>query len=210
MGKFTKIPATAFDEMQLNAGVLLKTFTPESATVELTNILGATSGGFKFADTVTYRDDGEDVDNCPKNMKELKKIDSHEVKASGTFVTVTADRVKSLMAAADVSDTKITPRNNLKDEDFTELWWVGDYSSKNGETNGGFIAIHMMNVLNTGGFQIQTGDKAKGQFAFEYMAHYSMDAQDEVPYEVYVKAGSEEAMMAASVQASGDVAESEE
>lgn len=192
MGKFTKISETAFNEMQLNAGVLLKTFDPESATIELTNILGATSGGFKFSDTVTYRDDGEYVDNCPKNMKELKKIDGREVKASGTFVTVTADRVKSLMAAADVSATKITPRDNLKDEDFTDLWWVGDYSSKNGETKGGYIAIHMISVLNTGGFQIQTGDKSKGQFAFDYMAHYSMKAQNKVPYEVYVKAGEEE------------------
>lgn len=193
MGKFTKIPETAFDEMQLNAGVLLNTFEPSSASISLENILGATSGGFKFSDTITYRDDGDDVDNCPKNMMELKKVDSREVKASGTFVTVTAERVKSLMAAADVSSTKITPRDSLKDEDFTDLWWVGDYSSKNGETKGGYIAINMMNVLNTGGFQIQTGDRAKGQFAFEYMAHYSMEAQGTVPYEVYVKAGEEEA-----------------
>ena len=187
--KFTKIPETAFEEIQLNAGVLLKSFEPSSASIELTNIIGATTGGFKFADAVTYTDFGEDIDNCPKNMMELKKIDTHEVTASGTYVTINANLVKSLIGAADVSDTKITPRNDLTTEDFTDLWWVGDYSSKNGETKGGYIAIHMMNTLNTGGFQIQTGDKVKGQFAFSYMAHYSMDAQDTVPYEVYVKAG---------------------
>lgn len=191
--KFTKIPETAFQEIQLNAGVLLKSFEPTTGAIELTNILGATTGGFQFADTVTYMDFGEDIDNCPKNMKELKKIDTHEVKASGTYVTINASLVQSLIGAADVADTKITPRNDLKDEDFTDLWWVGDYSDKNGETNGGYIAIHMMNTLSTGGFQIQTGDKTKGQFAFEYTAHYSMEAQDTVPYEVYVKAGTEEA-----------------
>lgn len=191
--KFTKIPETAFQEIQLNAGVLLKSFEPTTGAIELTNILGATTGGFQFADTVTYMDFGEDIDNCPKNMKELKKIDTHEVKASGTYVTVNASLVQSLIGAADVADTKITPRNDLKDEDFTDLWWVGDYSDKNGEKNGGYIAIHMMNTLSTGGFQIQTGDKTKGQFAFEYTAHYSMEAQDTVPYEVYVKAGTEEA-----------------
>jgi hypothetical protein len=190
--KFTKIPETAFQEIQLNAGVLLKSFEPTTGAIELTNILGATTGGFKFADTVTYMDFGEDIDNCPKNSKELKKIDTHEVKASGTYVTVNAALVQSLIGAADVADTKITPRNDLKDEDFVDLWWVGDYSDKNGETNGGYIAIHMMNTLSTGGFQIQTGDKTKGQFAFEYTAHYSMEAQDTVPYEVYVKAGTEE------------------
>lgn len=192
MAKFTKIPETAFQEIQLNAGVLLSTFEPTSGAIDVGNILGATTGGFQFSDTVTYTDFGDDIDNCPKNMMELKKIDSHEVKASGTYVTVTAAQVKSLIGPADVDDTKITPRNDLLDTDFTDLWWVGDYSDKNGETNGGFIAIHMMNVLSTGGFQIQTSDKAKGQFAFEYMAHYSMEAQDTVPYEVYVKAGTAE------------------
>lgn len=190
--KYTKIPETAFEEIQLNAGVLLKTFEPSTAEISLENILGATTGGFQFADAVTYTDFGEDIDNCPKNMKELKKIDTHEVTASGTYVTVNASLVQSLIGAADVADTKITPRNDLQDKDFTDLWWVGDYSSKNGETNGGYIAIHMMNVLSTGGFQIQTTDKAKGQFAFTYMAHYSMKAQDVVPYEVYVKAGTDE------------------
>lgn len=192
MAKFTKIPETAFQEMQLNAGVLLSTFEPTTGAIDVSNILGATTGGFQFSDTVTYTDFGEDIDNCPKNMMELKKIDSHEVKASGTYVTVTPAQVKSLIGAADVADTKITPRNDLATTDFTDLWWVGDYSDMNGETNGGFIAIHMMNVLSTGGFKIQTSDKAKGQFAFEYMAHYSIEAQDTVPYEVYVKAGTAE------------------
>ena len=81
---------------------------------------------------------------------------------------------------------------DLTDEDFSDIWFVGDYSDKNGETKGGFVAIHMMSALSTAGFSWQTGDKAKGQFAFEYTAHYSMDAQDTVPFEIYVKAGADE------------------
>lgn len=192
MAKFTKIPETAFQEIQLNAGVLLKTFEPTSAAVETANIVGATSGGVNFTAVPTFMDFGEDIDNCPKNMKELKQLDTWEVKMSGTFVTVDADLTKMLVGVADVADTKITPRNDLKTEDFTDLWWVGDYSDKNGETNGGFCAIHMMNTLSTGGFAIQTGDKAKGQFAFEFTAHYAMEAQDTVPFEIYVKAGKDE------------------
>ena len=57
--------------------------------------------------------------------------------------------------------------------------------------NAGFCAIHLINALNTGGFQIQSGDKAKGQFAFTFTGHYSMDAQDTVPYEIYIKQGGE-------------------
>ena len=193
--KYTKIPETTFQNLQLNAGVLLSTFNPESATVANESIIGATTGGINFTATPTYIDFGEDIDNCPKNMKELKKLDSWEAKCSGTFVTIDTAVAKSLIGAADIgtSDTtKVTPRNDLAQSDFDDIWIVGDYSDKNGDTNGGFIAIHMMNALSTGGFQIKTEDKAKGQFAFEYTAHYSMSAQGTVPFEVYVKAGTAE------------------
>lgn len=195
MPKFTKIPENTFDNIQLNAGILLSTFTPADGSVDLENILGATNGGFQFSDVPTFIDFGEDIDNCPKNMKELKQVDTREVTASGTFVTISTKLAKSLMGTADIGSpdtTKVTPRDDILDTDFTDLWWVGDYSSKNGETKGGFVAIHMMNVLSTGGFSIQTGDKAKGQFAFTYTAHYSMAAQTTVPYEVYIKAGTDE------------------
>ena len=193
--KYTKIPENTFQNIQLNAGVLLSSFTPSSATVSDEAIIGATTGGINFTATPTYIDFGEDIDNCPKNMKELKKLDSWEVKCSGTFVTVGTSVAKSLIGAADIGTpdtTKVTPRNDLAQSDFNDIWIVGDYSDKNGDTNGGFIAIHMMNALSTGGFQIQTADKAKGQFAFEYTAHYSMSAQGTVPFEVYVKAGTAE------------------
>ena len=192
--KFTQIPTTAMKEMQLNAGILLDEFTP--ATAEVSGIIGATSGGIKFSATPTYSDFGEDIDNCPKNMMELKRLDSVEVKISGTFVTMNKENARRLMAAADIdtsNSTKITPRNDLSVDDFADLWWVGDYSDKNGAKNGGFVAIHVMNALNTGGFQLQTGDKSKTQFPFEFTGHSSIAAQDVVPYEVYIKAGTEEA-----------------
>ena len=190
--KYTKIPETTFKNLQLNAGVLLSSFNPESATVADESIIGATTGGVNFTATPTFSDYGEDIDNCPKNMMELKKLDSWEISMSGTYVTVDANAVKALVGAADVSGNKITPRNDVLLSDFTDVWWVGDYSDKNGETNGGFVAIHMMNALSTGGFAIQTSDNGKGNFAFTYTAHYSMDAQDTVPFEVYVKAGTAE------------------
>ena len=50
----------------------------------------------------------------------------------------------------------------------------------------------MMDALSTGGFQLKTADKSKGQMAFEYTAHYSITQQDVVPYELYIKAGTAE------------------
>ena len=191
--KFTQIPSDTFEKIQLNAGLLVEGFTPSSGTI--TNIIGATSGGINFTATPTFKDFGENVDNCPKNTMELKKIESIEAKMSGTFVTVSAAVAKTLVGAADVGTTdttKVTPRNELTADDFDDLWWVGDYSDKNGDTNGGFVAIHLMNALSTGGFQLQSTDKEKGTYAFEFTGHYSIEEPDTVPFEIYVKAGSAE------------------
>ena len=193
--KFTKIPTTAFQELQLNAGILASEFTPATGTLTDTNILGATSGGVNFTAVPSFIDMGADVDNCPKNTKELKKLDGWDIKMSGTYVTVDTARAKSLIGTADIDDTdstKIVPRNSIESTDFDDIWWIGDYSDQNGATNGGFMAIHMMNALSTGGFAVQTGDKTKGQFAFEYTAHFSNSARDTVPFEVYIKAGTAE------------------
>lgn len=192
MAKFTKIPEESFKTMQLNAGIILRTFEPETGTVTNSAIMGATSGGIKFSAVPTFVDQGEDVDNCPKNMMELKKLDTWDIKMSGTFVSAAAQAIKEMIAAADIKTattlSTITPRNDLKTEDFIDVWWVGDYSDDNTEESGGFVAIHMMRSLNSGGFQLQSGDNAKGQFPFEYTAHYSMDTQEVVPFEVYVMA----------------------
>ena len=187
--KYTKIPETTFQNLQLNEGVLLSDFDPTAAEVANEAIIGATTGGVNFTAVPAFSDYGEDIDNCPKNMMELKKLDSWDINMSGTYVTVDVNAVKSLVGAADVEGEKITPRNDVKLSDFTDVWWVGDYSDQNGETNGGYVAIHMMNTLSTGGFAIQSNDNGKGNFAFTYTAHYSMDAQETVPFEVYVKAG---------------------
>ena len=193
--KFTQIPANTFKEIQLNAGVLLSEFTPSTATLTPANILGATSGGISFTATPEYTDFAEDIDNAPKNMKEFKQLDSWEATMSGTFVSMTAALAKTLVGAGVIDSTdatKIVPRNDLDQADFADLWWVGDYSDKTGNTNGGFIAIHLLNALSTGGFQIQSSDKGKGNFAFEFTGHYSNSAQDTVPFELYVKAGTAE------------------
>lgn len=196
MAKFTKIPADTFKQLQINAGIILKDFAPTTGTFKAADQIGATTGGITFSATPTFSDYGADVDNCPKNMKEMKRLESVEAKTSGTFVTVSTAVAKSLIAAADIDTqdtTKVVPRLDLDDSDFDDLWIVGDYSDKNGEQQGGFIAIHMMNALSTGGFQMKTSDKVKGQFAFEYTAHFTMADQTKVPFEIYIKTGEAEA-----------------
>lgn len=194
--KFTKIPSDAFQKLQINAGILTTDFTPATGTIGHSGQIGATTGGVSFTATPSYSDYGEDIDNCPKNMMELKKLDEWDVKMAGVFVNADTSIAKTLVGAADIGTTdttKVTPRNDISTDDFKDIWLVGDYSDKNGETNGGFIAIKLINALSTGGFQLQTADKAKGQFAFEFTGHYSMSDQDKVPFEIYIKAGTAEA-----------------
>ena len=188
--KYTKIPTDTFKKIQLNAGVLVGSFTP--ATGEYTNLLGATTGGNDFKAEPSYTDFGDDIDNCPKNMMELKKLESWAVGLQGTFVTVSTTLAKRLVGAADIDsqdDKHVIPRNELIASDFSDLWWVGDYSDENTGSSAGFIAIHMLNTLNTAGFEIKSTDKGKGQFAFEFTGHYSMNDQDKVPFEIYIKEG---------------------
>lgn len=196
--RFTKIPETTFQELQLNAGVLLPKFSVDMTQEEVeANIIAATTGGISFAADPTYSDFGEDIDNCPVNVKEMKKLDSWAVSMSGSFVTINPTLAKRLIGAADIDEndaTKIVPRNNVdSDTDFEDIWWVGDYSNVNDENTGGCVAIHMLNSLSTGGFHTQSGNNEKNQFDFEFTGHYSIENQDTVPFELYIVSGTSDA-----------------
>lgn len=198
--KFTQIPTDTFKKLQLDAGILTTDFDPATGELTASNIIGATSGGVSFEATPSFSDFGEDIDNCPKNTKELKKLDSWEAKMSGAFVTMDTKAAKSIVGAAAIASddqTKVVPSNSVDANDFKNIWWVGDYSDINedGSSTGkaGFIAIKLINALSTGGFKIQSGDKAKGTFEFEYTGHYSIENTDIVPFELYIKAGSADA-----------------
>lgn len=190
MQKFTQVPSDTFEHLQLNAGILVDEFYPE--TGEIGSILGATTGGINFNSNPSFLDFGEDVDNIPNGMKELKHLQQYDPTMSGTFLTVTPEVAKMLVGAADVDGIKIVPRAELLASDFEEVWWVGDYSDVNTGEDAGFLAIRLMNALNTAGFQIQSTKNNKGQLAFEYHGHYSIQEQDVVPFEIYVKGGSED------------------
>lgn len=188
MQKFTRVPDDTFEKLQLNAGILVDSFTP--ATGEIGNILGATTGGINFTTNPEFTDFGEDIDNVPNNMMELKHLNSFDPQMSGTFLTCTPALAKSLVGAADIDVTDAThvvPRAELLSTDYSDVWWIGDYSDVNTGANAGFLAIHLMNALNTAGFQIQSTKNEKGQLAFEYHGHYSIENQETVPFEIYVK-----------------------
>lgn len=166
--------------------MLLKKFTPATPAAPADeDIICATTGGINATCVPTYSDLGEDVDNCPVNMKELKHLDSWECKLSFTSLGLSANAIKLALGAADIGDTSaskqdtITPRRDLKQTDFTDLWWVGD------RADGGCVAIQIKNALSTGGFSLQTTKNGKGQLSVELTGHVSIDAQDTMPMVFY-------------------------
>ena len=189
MGKFTVIPQSTFEELQLDAGVILKKFTPATPAAPADeDIVCATTGGINVSCVPTYSDMGEDVDNCPVNMKELKHLDSWECKMSFTSLGTSSESIRLALGAADIDTTgksKITPRRDLKQTDFADLWWVGD------RADGGMVAICLKNALSTGGFTLQTTKNGKGKVSVELTGHVSMSAQDEMPMEFYSAAPAE-------------------
>lgn len=183
MGMFTVIPQSTFEEMQLDAGVILTTFDPTKPAAPADEaIVCATTGGINVSAVPTYSDMGADVDNCPVNMKELKHLDSWECKMSFTSLGTSPASIKMALGAADIDGTnssKIVPRMDLAQTDFSDLWWVGD------RADGGLVAARLINALSTGGFTIKTTKAGKGQVSVELTGHVSISAQKVVPIEFY-------------------------
>lgn len=181
MGKFTVIPQSTFNDLQLDAGVLLNTFNPTTPVAPADSaIICATTGGINVSCVPTYSDMGEDVDNCPNNTKELKHLDGWECKLSTTSLGTSPELIKLALGAADISNTsKIVPRKDLEQTDFADLWWVGD------RADGGMVAVKLINALSTGGFTLQTTKNGKGQITIELTGHVSINAQSTMPMEFY-------------------------
>lgn len=182
MGAFTAISQDAFDSMQLEAGVLLKSFNPANPTAPSDNdIVCATTGGIKPSCVPTYSDMGADVDNCPNNTLELKHLDAWECKLGFTALNVTEDMILLALGAADKDSSTgaIKPRKNIKPEDFKELWWVGD------RADGGCAAIKLINAISTAGLSMQTNKNGKTNLTCELTGHYSLEDPNKVPMEFY-------------------------
>lgn len=180
MGRFTVIPQDTFNSIQTEAGVLLKNFDPASNEAPADeDIICATTGGITVSCVPTYSDMGADVDNAPVNMKELLHLDSWTCSLQFNSLSTAPDAIKLALGAADVAEGKVTPRRNVKQTDFVNLWWAGD------RADGGWVAVKLMNALSTGGLSLKTTKAGKGQITITLTGYVSSAAQDVVPMEFY-------------------------
>ena len=184
-GRFTRIPADTFQQIQTDAGILLYKFNPEEPdSVSDEDIICPTTGGITAACVPSFADLGEDVDNCPVNLWELKNLTGWECTMSFTSLGTSPKSIRLALGAADLDSeekpTKITPRATLDhDKDASDVWWVGD------RADGGMVAICLKRALSTGGFSLQTTKAGKGNTSVTLTGHVSVETQDEVPMEFY-------------------------
>ena len=181
MGRFTVIPQETFNELQMDAGVLLKRFNPAAPTFLDEDIITATTGGVNPSCVPEFSDLGEDVDNVPADTKELKHLDKWTSQLTTTALGTSAELIKKALGCADIDAETgaVKPRRDLLQSDFQDLWWVGD------RADGGFVAVKLKNALSTGGFSLQTTKNGKGTLALTFTAHVSINNQTEIPMEFY-------------------------
>lgn len=197
MARFTQIPKNTFDALQMEVGVVLNKFDPENPVAPADeDIICATTGGINITATPTFSDLGEDVDNCPINMKELKHLDSWDCGMSFTSIGTSAESIRLALGAADINAETgaIVPRRDLEQTDFSDVWWVGD------KANGGMVAVKLHNALSTSGFSLKTTKAGKGHVEVALTGHVSIEAQDQMPMTFY---SSDEAIFTVTFHSNG-------
>lgn len=187
--RFTTVKLDAFKQIQLEAGVILKSFNPANPVINRADILFVTTGGITVNCKPNFIDYYDDVDNMPSNTKQGKQVDYYDCSIATTVLDVSPDGVKTILGAADIDandQTRITPRGELKLADFQDLWWVGD------KADGGFAAVQLLNALSTDGFSLKSTKKGKGNTAITLTGHYDENSIDTIPMNFYVVDGDDE------------------
>lgn len=185
--RFSKIDPNVVNEIQINAGIVLKNFDPSApAEPNASDIIAATTGGITINCVPTFNDFGSDIDNVPNNTKEFKRIDGYDCNMSFTILNMNPETVQLALGAADIVDGKITPRDYIEASDFKDIWYVGDLS------DGGLIAVNLKNAMSTSGFALKTTKNGKGTVSVTIGGHTSISDISEVPMDVYVIKGNDE------------------
>lgn len=169
-------------KLQLNAGVLLSTYTKGGEITE-NDIIGATRGGGSFSATPEIRQVA--IDGAPTYTKGLERNDGWNVNMSFTMVEFTQGTIKRALVGASVTtqenDTVIKAMRKVLADDYKDIYWVGDTSE------GKNIVIHLKNCVSLAGLALTVSDKNEGTFALNMQAHHDIANLDEAPFEIILE-----------------------
>ena len=199
-GLTTALRADTFNNLQLNAGILLKNLTYSGVTdstalkTAIANIIsggsnpigtliGATRGGGSF--TVTKETRTPEIDGMRYPFKGSDFVDSVDAYLSTTLVEVTPQNIQDLLTAGvtpTTSGKKTTVQMNTaitSSNYLTNICWVGDLA------DGKTVLICLNNAINTADFTFTYTDKGEGTLAAEFHARQSnVDDYDHPPFEI--------------------------
>lgn len=183
MWRATKVSADAASKMQMNAGILVKSFdVTNPVEPKSEDIICDTTGDFSITCVPTTEDFFEDVNNAPVNTKEGKQITGWECGLTVTSLSVTAETLQLALGAAEVGeDGGVHPRVTYKVDDFISLYWLGDMIDENK-----IFVVVMDNTVSTGGVSFTSTNKGKGGLALTLTPHASLTNMDKVPMAFYV------------------------
>lgn len=192
----TPLRAETFKKLQLNAGVMLTNFPLDdyqnasvlktalsSAITAGTKLLGATRGGGTFVITRDMRQ--VEVDGMRANFKGSNIVDKGDAYMSTTLLEQTPEHLKAVIGNADIDDDSpnhvvMTVRLAIDESDYIDnIVWIGD-------TNEGFMAIELLNGLNTADVTFTWADKNEGTVTCEFHAHQEgVEYTDELPVKLH-------------------------
>ena len=193
-GYTTGLRAETFENLQLNAGILLKNCdysnianagalkTAIAAAVAGTSgalgtILGATRGGGSF--TVTREMRQPEVDGRRYGFVGDTFVDSTDAQLSTTLIEITLENLKAALGTATITGS--SPKQTLKlgtaidtDDYLENICWVGDIA------DGRYVLICLKNALNQADLSLTWTDKGEGTLPVEF--HAKQDAVDDYDY----------------------------
>lgn len=196
----TPVRPQTFENLQLNAGAVLKNFDVSTytdygtlkealfaAVKDSTKALGATRGGGTFTATPTMR--SIEADGKRYEFKGSTVIDTWDIKLTATLMEITPDNFTLSLGTAEKAEDKtftvgkkttIKLRTSIKDEDYIQnLVWFGN-------TSKGFVAIALDNALNNTGVTLTFSDKGEGTIPVEFHAYQdTVENNEYAPCAIY-------------------------
>lgn len=184
MWKAKRVAATAANNIQVDAGLLLNSFDVSNPVAPAdADIICATTGDFGITCVPETQDFFSDVNNAQLNTKEGKRITGWNCGLTVNCLEITAETLELALGASKETDANngVTPRDQYEITDFKKLYWVGDMVNKNK-----LFVVVMDNTVSTGGLSFTATNNGKGQLALTLTPHATLGDEETIPMEFYI------------------------
>jgi len=174
----TGLNANTATNLQLGAGVILKSKYTTGDTLTATNILTATNGGITFTAVPEFFT--PTVDGMFDNIKGAgKAITRWTVNLNFTAVETDAEVLLKALGCADAdANGVITGRHTISANDYADLYVLAEKGDNT------VIQITIKNAMNTNGLNLTTTNNGNGGISFTISGNYDISDLETPPFEI--------------------------